>query len=546
MLSPMNRLWIRVTGAPACPLDEQQPTVSLGRSQDNDLVVDHASISRHHLLIMLHAGNVVLQDLGSLNGTLVNGEPITSPVLVDSTDDILVGQVPMVIEARPVAPLDIEEDSGLPLEASRRFRAQDFLNQPASMGLVSAEVMAVLRDCSLLLVQDQPLETMLSDLLAQAFTVLQPSRGALLVKNEKGLLQQLAGRTGQGKDVPLKLSRAMMKAALEHGEAMLVERPAADTRVPPTMSMIFTGLSSILTVPLTHGGEVMGLFYLDRGPGKPVFTEEDLAFAFILGNLAAARIQAKRMTLAMAERQAQNREAGLARTLQLRLLPQQRHITEGRFQLSARLRPCPAVSGDFFDYTVQGDRLYLCMGDVSGKGIHAVADMGLVKAYLRAHASISESPSELLSAVNERILEEGDSELLVRAFCAFLDLRSGRLSYSSASHEPILKVGPGQAMTSLEVRQGPTLGVQAKAEFALQFATLASGEELVFGSDGLLQALNGAGVPFGRTRLRQAIQASPSRDPNALTQVILSAVDAYCGDAPQTDDIALLVLRAGT
>jgi len=308
--------------------------------------------------------------------------------------------------------------------------------------------------------------------------------------------------------------------------------------------MILTGLSSILTVPLTHGGQVMGLFYLDRGPGRPVFTEEDLAFAFILGNLAAARIQAMRMTLAMAERQSLNREAALAQTLQLRLLPQQRSITEGRFQLAARLRPCPEVSGDFFDYALQGNRLYLCMGDVSGRGIHAAADMGLVKAYLRAHASLSESPAELLAAVNDRILEEGDSELLVRVFCAFLDLRSGRLSYSSASHEQPLKVTPGHCIAALDVRQGPILGVQPKAEFSLQFATLAPGEELVLCSDGLLQAINGAGVPYGRLRLRQAIQGSWQVDPNALTEVLLDAVDSYCGDAPQTDDIALLIVRA--
>ncbi len=544
MLAPMKRLWIRVPNLPARPLDEHHPTLTLGRAQDNDLVVDEASISRRHVLIMLRAGSVILQDLGSLNGTLVNGEPIHSPVLVDSTDVIQVGQVPLVLEEGQDLELDIEEDAGsFPLEASQRLAAGEVLGKSSHLGAVPPEAVSMLRDVSLLLVQNLPVETMLAGLLDRAFEVLRPARGAVLLRTEQGGLQQLAGRAGNRGEAPLRLSRAMMKAALDQGEAMRVDRPNQDARVPASFSMVLSGLSSLMTVPLAHGGEVVGLLYLDRGVGQPAFTEQELALAVILGNLAAARIQAMGQARILAERQAQNHESALAQTLQLRLLPQRRTVDEARFQLAAHLRPCPEVGGDFFDYALQGDRLYLCMGDVSGKGLHAAADMGLVKAYLRAHASRSESPAELLASVNARVLEEGEAELLVRAFVAFLDLRHGRLSYSSAAHEQPLKVSLGKTIQPLELRQGPTLGVQPGAEFALQFATLEPGEGLVMPSDGLVESVNGAGMPFGRLQLRRILQAAGTTDPNRLAKAVLDSLDTYCGPAPQTDDIALLAVK---
>src|SRR4029077_3660477 len=108
------------------------------------------------------------------------------------------------------------------------------------------------------------------------------------------------------------------------------------------------------------------------------------------------------------------------------------------FAIQAFIRPAKLVGGDLYDFTWTEDRVFFCIGDVTGKGVAAALVMAMTKTLLRAHAAFQDDPAQILSAVNARLYEETDPAMFVPAFCGFLDLRDGRLRYSNAGHEPPL------------------------------------------------------------------------------------------------------------
>lgn len=525
---------IHVEGLSPCEIGAHRPTLSLGRSPDNDLVVLHPSISRHHAMFYWRAGEVVLQDLGSLNGTLVNGQWLVSPVVVDTTDTLQVGLVPLRVEVLTGARPDLVE--GGPLEGAQALRVPlERLSLGGQEGGPFLQALRAAHDLSLFLVKEGPLQPMLAELLERLFGLLEPSRCAVLLLDPKGALEQVASRSRQGGDQPVRLSRAMVQAALEDGEATLLQQPRQDPRLSKSASMVLSGIRSVLTVPLSHEGEVVGLLYLDAGPTRRAFTEEDLTVAVTLGRLAAAKVCQVRQAHALSERREAGRESFLALGLQQRFLAPGRPPLDLRYKLHGKVRPAAEPGGDFFDHLKKGDRLFFCLGDVPGKGLEAVALMAMVKTLFRAQAALLDSPSALMASVNRRLVEDVEPGVFVTAFCAILELATGQLTYSLAGMPPPWVLSGRGPLRSLPWRPAPPLGLGPGDAWPLHFSTLEAGDLLVALSDGLLDSL-------GSERL-QALLAPCVKDAPALVSRCLLDAAETSAEARPADDHTALCLR---
>jgi sigma-B regulation protein RsbU (phosphoserine phosphatase) len=190
-------------------------------------------------------------------------------------------------------------------------------------------------------------------------------------------------------------------------------------------------------------------------------------------------------------------------------------------------------------------RLGIVIADVADKGVPAALFMALSRATIRAAALDGRGPSATMTQANGLILKDSKDSLFVTAFYATLDTGSGRLTYANAGHNrPLwLRVGPGEIQEL--AAHGIALGVLEDIELQEREIEVASGDLLVFYTDGVTEAMDADGQPFGMERLRQVLAADPGASADQAVSAVVDAVRAFTGDAPQSDDIAIFVVRRG-
>ncbi len=268
-------------------------------------------------------------------------------------------------------------------------------------------------------------------------------------------------------------------------------------------------------------------------------------FAALLGATFAEADRQRRVL-----REAQARLAGeleAARRIQTGLLPAPRTIFAGQtgFALEALLEPARMVGGDFYDcFMVDEDRLFLVVGDVSGKGLPASLFMALSKSLLKSIALRSRSdPGALLMLANAEICRDNAESFFVSAFAGLLDVRSGALAFCNAGHEPPIACRPGSVPERLEHSGGPPLCVLEGFEYPSAHRILEAGEWLCVLTDGVTEAMNAAGEFYGAARLHAVLKPLSSAAPDAVVAAVRADVRKFTGTTQQSDDLTLLCVR---
>lgn len=236
-------------------------------------------------------------------------------------------------------------------------------------------------------------------------------------------------------------------------------------------------------------------------------------------------------------------ELDLAGRIQASFLPSGLPQLPG-WQLSVVLKPARETSGDFYDVNLlPNGRLGILIADVVDKGVGAALYMALSYALFRTYAlEYPARPELVLAAVNRRILVDTDTGQFVTVFYAILDPATGELTYSNAGHHPPLVLGSadGDGIQMLH-RTGMALGVLQEAVWERRTVQLRRGDTLVLYTDGVTDAQNAAGEFFEQDRLLAAVQASLGQTAARIQETVVTQVAEFVGDAPQLDDIALVV-----
>ena len=238
------------------------------------------------------------------------------------------------------------------------------------------------------------------------------------------------------------------------------------------------------------------------------------------------------------------RELALAGQIQATFLPDNLPNVPG-WQLAAMLRPARETSGDFYDIiTLPSGRLGILIADVADKGTGAALYMALSRTLIRTFAVEYDSQPELvLSAANRRILADTRAGLFVTVFYGVLDPLSGELTYCNAGHNPpyLHSSRNGNAVQELD-RTGVPLGILDDVTWQQGTAHLAPGDVLLMYTDGITEAQNAQEAFFDEDRLREIVRASAGRSALDIQDGLIAQVDAFVGDAPQSDDITLMVV----
>jgi len=255
-------------------------------------------------------------------------------------------------------------------------------------------------------------------------------------------------------------------------------------------------------------------------------------------------LQAAQAELIQKERM--ERELELAADVQRNLLPKDLPQFPD-YAFAAYLAPARHVGGDFYDVIPLDEaHVGLLMADVADKGIHAALFMAVTRTLFHQESLRSLSPAEVATAVHQGMLAVSpDSEIFVTAFYGVLHRPSGRLTYVRAGQERPLRFRPGADIPVKELPgNGRFLGMietLTLAEYAIQ---LKPGDRLVMFSDGVPDAVNPAGDPFGNERLQAVLRQHGRAPAPVLAQQIADATAAWSQGAAAFDDLTLLILEA--
>jgi len=237
-------------------------------------------------------------------------------------------------------------------------------------------------------------------------------------------------------------------------------------------------------------------------------------------------------------------ELEFAGRIQASFLPNEFPSLEG-WELAVTLLPARETSGDFFDIIpLEDGRVGILIADVADKGVGAALYMALTRTLIRTYALEYDSqPDIVFFSANERILQDARANLFVTAFYAVLDQETGALIYSNAGHNPpfLFSARDGGTIHALTTT-GMPLGIDEDATWSLESIQIEPGDVLLLYTDGIPDAQNSAGEFFQERKLLEVAQREPGSSAGEIQAAILQAVQDFVGDAPQFDDITLLVL----
>jgi serine phosphatase RsbU (regulator of sigma subunit)/anti-sigma regulatory factor (Ser/Thr protein kinase) len=299
-----------------------------------------------------------------------------------------------------------------------------------------------------------------------------------------------------------------------------------------------------LVVPLVSQGELIGLLHLGPRLSDQEYSADDRK---LLENLAAQAAPAVRVAQLVREQQAEARrreriehELHVARLIQQHFLPKQVPALPG-WELVACYRPAQAVGGDFYDFIeLPEGQLGLVIGDVTDKGVPAALVMAATRSMLRGAAQQLVSPSAVLERVNDLMCPETPPNMFVTCLYAVLNPETGRLRYANAGQNlPYVRTEHGV----LELRAtGMPLGLLPARQYDEKEAYLAPGEQVLFHSDGLVEAHNRQREMFGFPRLMGLVGTHPGGA--ELIQLLLADLERFTGEGwEQEDDVTLVSLR---
>ena len=207
--------------------------------------------------------------------------------------------------------------------------------------------------------------------------------------------------------------------------------------------------------------------------------------------------------------------------------------------MSAFLVPAKEVGGDLYDFFIRDEKLHFCIGDVSGKGVPASLLMAVTRTQYRTLATHYDSPSRIVTSINDGMTDMNDNNMFVTFFCGILDLETGLLKYCNAGHNaPYILT---DAIRELDVKPNLPLGIMDGMVFEEQEVMMHYDDALFLYTDGLNEAENINHVQFGDEGVRAVLHTR--RDADGHLKAMEKAVIDFRGEADQSDDLTMLFIH---
>ena len=235
-------------------------------------------------------------------------------------------------------------------------------------------------------------------------------------------------------------------------------------------------------------------------------------------------------------------ELQVAKNIQMSMLPKiyPPYPDRDDIEIFGQLDSAKEVGGDLFDFFIRDEKLFFCIGDVSGKGVPASLVMAVTRSLFRTVAAHEAMPDRIISELNEAMAEGNDSNMFVTLFVGALDLPTGRMRYSNAGHDAPILIGSGAGLLPCDANI--PVGVMPGWKFTAQEANIDPGTTIFLYTDGLTEAENIDHKQFQKKRIFEVINKTQN-EPKMLIEAMTDAVHDFVGDAEQSDDLTMLALQ---
>ena len=334
--------------------------------------------------------------------------------------------------------------------------------------------------------------------------------------------------------LPQPMDAPLARRLLRSGRPVLLEQGMTDGRDAHRVLEPFLAQGgSAAVLPLATPGEILGtLTMLSLDPARPL-ERETVDVAMTVAAQAALAIDNARLY---------QQQKDFSETMQRSLLPSELPDVGGIevghvYQSAAQVD----VGGDVYDFLRLDDgRLAVVLGDVTGKGIQAAADMAMAKFSFRALARTHPEPSDFLAAANEVVVDEIETGKFITMVYVVLDPESRTVASASAGH-PAVRVVTSHGQVGELGGHGLALGIDSDQEYEVARDQLAPGTTVVLYTDGVLEARRD-GELYGEERLDDLLRRRADLGPQALAEAVLAECKSFAG-GELSDDCAVVCLR---
>ncbi len=236
-------------------------------------------------------------------------------------------------------------------------------------------------------------------------------------------------------------------------------------------------------------------------------------------------------------------ELKIAQDIQGQMLPSENSLATDDVRLHGSLTSAREVGGDLYDFFIRDEKLFFCIGDVSGKGIPAAFIMGVMKTLFHSIASHTSSPGKIMDSMNETACRNNKSNIFVTMFVGVLDLPTGHLRYCNAGHEVPMVIDGKNGNEPLPTVANLPVGLFSDFRFEMQETTMQPGATLLLYTDGLTEARNSRHQMFGKERVKELAARCCGMEPKQITKAISDEVERFAQGTEQSDDLTLLVVK---
>jgi len=370
-----------------------------------------------------------------------------------------------------------------------------------------------------------------------AFPPLQKSTGYVLTK-PKYILESLRREK-------IKIGEGIIGEIASTKKPLFIPDAANDDRIKKLGTII--KIDGIVAAPMIKEGKVTGVIcgINNRRDGVKISPEQFATLKFIASQVILAQ-DIINVYSNMSKQQRIKQEIEFAKQLQNSLLPNE-FPSNDVFYLHGFTKSAKEVSGDFYDFVNVGDKTLIVVGDACGKGIPACMLMAMTRSFIRAETERFISLNNLLVELNKNLYRDTSDERFVTLACCLIDKTNKTVELARAGHTEFFIHVPNHKLRKI-CPEGSALGLlppELAGDFdTIQFYIQNDMNILIF-TDGITEALDSTDQEYGYSRLEklfiQSCEASFS--PGHIVESIISSVNAFTGNTPQSDDQTLVCIK---
>jgi len=546
-----------------------EDTLVVGRTSDSGLMIDDNAASRRHMEIKARPDTFVWKDLGSTNGTILNGSKMLAGELKNG-DRIQIGETTLTFEVhgRPEPKNGPDPDARPHQDESRLFtetimdaqgvvQRQDAAPSKTTQLLeavysVANEIATNYEICSLM---DGVLKTTLRAINAQRGAIfLADATHQLLPCSKCGTVHSIENGTLQTMQIgDIKISGTVASRVIRDGESVLYQDTDSDMELNASESIMSLQLRSIVCVPLRAKHGILGILYIDSDRQDQNYSHDDLLLAASVGNSAGLALENAEMHQEILEKQRIEQDLATAWTIQEGFLVKEWPNSDPRYDVYGETRPAKTVGGDFYDYVRPNkNTIGILMGDVSGKGVPAALTMAQLLAQFRLLARDLDSPVEVLKELNRSLVKRSQRGMFCTLCYLTLDLTNGQVICANAGHHPVLQIGKN-GVSNFGDATGPPAGILPDGPWVETRALINPGDSLLLYTDGIVEARSmttivggasqSAPVEYEEEGLFRCAGRLYGESAQALIEAINFDVQRYTAPAAPHDDCTMIAVR---